>query len=678
MESHMSHGHQHQCQDCLQNRALIDLMLRRIEALESTINLQSLANIFPPAQTADLQSELELVMENVCEAFVTDRPFPAFNISLRAVHTKGIFRQTDGWQVLIRLVNGYGVHVDDKLDDDQTKRPFLVEGIAEVSGLRFKDVSSSNGKYFKLQCEILNPASQAPHVRRGMSRKIEIKSCRCRTKAYETLSPTDPIGMLPGIGKQYAQRFTANNIATIADLARLSCDEDGQLERQRILELVRKEKGTLNETKLVEYIKFAQSVCPPRPSNQTAAQHQLFILGRQGTPPNNSPSSQLGMGVLDERPAKRLKTVDYATANAFGVSDLDQSYSFYNTGTGTMSLVDDATNLTNLTNLIDWDDGDSIRCHPDTDLSKETQSTDQWPVHSAIHAADDVALCKQAVEKAKEMNRVIDVENHQGLTPLMLACLLGRSSIVSYLCSLVEVQVNHVTEHGWSSLHFALLNQNHECARQLLACPKVDAQLSTNGGWTPFLIACAQGDAELAEMIWNSVAKSGPPKDFATSPYNLAAMSGDHATLELVCRLLAWDTERLSTSCESSSGLVAMPQVMDLTGEGDLANYPGASVAQLSCMHCAAYSGNPAIVQRLLDMKVSGKAVSDQGWTPLHMCVVQNHSECVPLICQADGIDVNARTSQGQTALDIAISMKHDTCVAQLKACGASEAQAEP
>lgn len=132
-----------------------------------------------------------------------------------------------------------------------------------MNGLRFKQVSSKNGNFFQLEAELIGPVEVAPTVRRARSENITIMSCRlytCRKGSLSRLNNMEPVSKLPGIGRQYAQRLHDQGIRTIGDLAGLSLDERDRTYRQQLLDTIRREKGTMTEAKLVEYIRTAKSI----------------------------------------------------------------------------------------------------------------------------------------------------------------------------------------------------------------------------------------------------------------------------------------------------------------------------------------------------------------------------------------------------------------------------------
>lgn len=84
-------------------------------------------------------------------------------------------------------------------------------------------------------------------------------------------------------------------------------------------------------------------------------------------------------------------------------------------------------------------------------------------------------------------------------------------------------------------------------------------------------------------------------------------------------------------------------------------------------LHYAATSGNPAVIQLLLDHYAYVDAESPNGSTPLMMAAMYGSLEAVKLLLQA-GADATLKNAKGLTALDFARKAEHQDAVVLIAA----------
>ena len=94
----------------------------------------------------------------------------------------------------------------------------------------------------------------------------------------------------------------------------------------------------------------------------------------------------------------------------------------------------------------------------------------------------------------------VDATDHKGLTPLMMACMFGRSMMAAFL--LGKQAAPHLTDiNGDSALHWAAY----------------------------------KGFPGLMQMLINSGFNPQKPDNFGSSPLHLACISGNIAAVKLLC-----------------------------------------------------------------------------------------------------------------------------------------------
>eukprot|EP00301_Raphidiophrys_heterophryoidea_P002377 c11104_g1_i2.p1 GENE.c11104_g1_i2~~c11104_g1_i2.p1 ORF type:complete len:633 (-),score=160.90 c11104_g1_i2:101-1759(-) len=243
-----------------------------------------------------LSIHLDSSMETLWYA---ERPFPPFNIHVVEAESFQAFQEADGWEMSIRLIDGYGRYMDDKLYNNSggiARGVVVHKGTARVAGLRFHAVSSKNGGHFKLQFEI-----GAPYITESIvcqTPNITILSTRLYhnpKSSLEKLLPSDGLSRMPGIGKLYAERFEQAGIHSIGALAQLDFGAMTCNEQSQFMEKLRKDKGTMTKQKLDDYILQAKDVMQ-RSGHSFPISDRTAITTTYATKSSPTPSSEVDLG----------------------------------------------------------------------------------------------------------------------------------------------------------------------------------------------------------------------------------------------------------------------------------------------------------------------------------------------------------------------------------------------
>eukprot|EP00301_Raphidiophrys_heterophryoidea_P020833 c5424_g1_i1.p1 GENE.c5424_g1_i1~~c5424_g1_i1.p1 ORF type:complete len:720 (-),score=130.58 c5424_g1_i1:189-2156(-) len=299
---------------------ICNTLVSRISSLEDNIRMihasiekkkthappQSLpAKVLPPPVAAEVEPKpqvaipqtLHLEAETFCLMFYTDRDYPAFVVRVIDSSTGEVFKGTKGWKLGIRLYDGFGARVDQMLNEEKSR--FFHEGVAQVSGLRFLEVSSKNGSHFNLECHVTHPTSATDSVRKVRSENITIFSARLyhTHKAALRLQPHDPVSKLPNIGQECANGLSRQNITSIQDLCRVPCDLDSQSidARRKLLEAVRREVNTtLTDERLVSSALMARAIVSGEGFTAWLRLNQEMLAKQLKSSENASPPSTPG------------------------------------------------------------------------------------------------------------------------------------------------------------------------------------------------------------------------------------------------------------------------------------------------------------------------------------------------------------------------------------------------
>eukprot|EP00299_Pterocystis_sp_00344_P015562 c7781_g1_i1.p1 GENE.c7781_g1_i1~~c7781_g1_i1.p1 ORF type:complete len:878 (-),score=159.97 c7781_g1_i1:32-2485(-) len=605
------------------------------------------------------QPTLSLHFQNVETKWFTERVFPTFRVRLIEDATGQVYRKTQDWQVTIHLVDGNGNRMDERMGEASLRTVPLHEGEAEVTGLKFSVVSSKNGNFFVLEAELLAPEYMRSVVKQATSENIVILSCRLfhnPKRPLDALAPDDQLSKMPGIGRLYAERFAAAGIQTIRQLASIDLSIAGRQRRLQLLSHLRRDKGTMTEAKLTEYVDKALDIVrkaesyqmdePSPPPQQKRARYDSNVS------PAPSSAADLGHDVTYQVNVDDF--IDY--------SGLDPTHEtsapLMDVSLGNVSSQVPVHTFDARPSRAVHDPVMSINPAPSVETapvkfvparSPSVRPAIQYPLHNAI-GTSDFGLVKNVVLAMREGGLPLDEENYNGWTPLMLACAMGNAELVSYLCSLPEVDPSFKSSvNGMTALHVAACEGQSKVIQLLLRQPNVDAGVLNKSLYTPLMMAVTKARVDAVRLLCK-IADSFRPK---TAPgiglYHLAALSKNVEVMQLVHEGL-----RTYSYCTPS------PKYGNLVWNEADDRPPVPSI-----LHCAAYAGSSEIVEWLLSQRVQANVVNGDGWTPLHFAAYRHHPECVSSLARY--IDVNALTAQGWTALSLAAMTRSDRAAEVVK-----------
>eukprot|EP00095_Tigriopus_kingsejongensis_P005009 maker-scaffold139_size317827-snap-gene-1.20 protein:Tk05009 transcript:maker-scaffold139_size317827-snap-gene-1.20-mRNA-1 annotation:"hypothetical protein AaeL_AAEL001203" len=119
----------------------------------------------------------------------------------------------------------------------------------------------------------------------------------------------------------------------------------------------------------------------------------------------------------------------------------------------------------------------------------------------------------------------VDATDHKGLTPLMMACMFGRSLMAAYL--LGRGAKPHLTDmNGDSALHWAAY-KGFPSVMQMLIYSGFDPQKPDNFGSSPLHLACISGNLMAVKLLCAKSSVDLEPRDRnRKTPLDLAAKHG--------------------------------------------------------------------------------------------------------------------------------------------------------
>jgi len=224
-----------------------------------------------PVCSSDISQEAScpLVKLQLCSKFekvwYSGRPFPAF--SLEAVNdSTGERVDASGWKVMVSVYDGNGQLAGDKVCElIQNHLYEFHNGVVSILGVRFLNVSSKAGGHYSVAVHLVD--SPIPEVTRSsipfLSEKIQVLSYRLflvPKVEIEALNPQDAISKMKGIGNLTSKRFAELGVKSIDQLAALDPEFLGEQGCSQLLSHLRKNRGSLTQAKLYEYISMAREI----------------------------------------------------------------------------------------------------------------------------------------------------------------------------------------------------------------------------------------------------------------------------------------------------------------------------------------------------------------------------------------------------------------------------------
>jgi ankyrin repeat protein len=227
----------------------------------------------------------------------------------------------------------------------------------------------------------------------------------------------------------------------------------------------------------------------------------------------------------------------------------------------------------------------------------------ETPLFDALRAKDEVTV-RLLVEKGAD----VTAQGIDGRQPLHVAAKYGvRFAVELFLEKGVDINVKD--KYSRTALHEAARYGMHQIADILL---KNDAVVdATNDAYeTPLYLAAAKGEEVLSRLLINTGANVNAKNNVAQTPLHVACQSGHLAVSELLIQKGA-NIEARTSSDDTPLNIAAQNEQKAIV---ELLIEKGASWASnkygWSPLHCAAATGNEAILKTLLESSSSSSSSS--------------------------------------------------------------------
>jgi ankyrin repeat protein len=261
----------------------------------------------------------------------------------------------------------------------------------------------------------------------------------------------------------------------------------------------------------------------------------------------------------------------------------------------------------------------------------------------------------------------------RGFTPLIVAAIMGNSARVKALAAEhTDVDVQDKT-FGLTALMMAADHGDSDCINALLAA-HADLNAADMDGWTALKYAVAAGHTDCAKALIAAHADVNTKDIFGITPLKYAACAGytdcvkaliaagsDVKTKDIFDNtVLMWAANSGNTDCVKAL-VAAGAEVKTKNSGGETA------------LVWSVYATKRQVMEQQIWKKGPGKITSDNAQVWTIACKIPTGAfsmDCIKALVAA-GSDVNARNSDGNTALNLA--KDHADIVAILKGSGAEE-----
>ncbi len=257
------------------------------------------------------------------------------------------------------------------------------------------------------------------------------------------------------------------------------------------------------------------------------------------------------------------------------------------------------------------------------------------------------------------------VTNHEGKSPLHEAAQFCQAETVTWLLDVGRVPVDPLKRADWTPLMLACTKRGNLSVVDALLKHGADNSLANKDGWTPFHLACREGDVNIMGRLiqvcpdsWRTKSKNG------RTPLHSSAQAGDLTSLTWLLDMCPFPTDE-QDSCGSTSLMDALR-----LGRTDCAAVLVAKGHDLKktdkmerdCFKVACHAGQAKAVRWLIDEHGAdvngGGCCSKNGMAPLHWAALEGQCEVMEILLEK-GADKEAKDGRGRTAIDMARALRN-------------------
>lgn len=306
-------------------------------------------------------------------------------------------------------------------------------------------------------------------------------------------------------------------------------------------------------------------------------------------------------------------------------------------------------------------------------------TVNDWPLllYTAIYGQTETA--KLLLDKKVDVN----AQTREGIAPIHSATSFGRTDFVKML---VEhgAKIDIQTTEGAMPLAWARNTNTYDIAEYLIG-KGADVNHKDQSGTTALMNVAGRGSVNVAELLVQHGANINDMDNDQRTALVMAAWSRDPDGMSKFLILNGAEVNPVTCShgkgCTCGQNQTTPLHAAAAMGLTDMSKNLVTNGAKINVynkhgytpLHVAVKNGNNELVKYLVDQ---GAFLNEQdkslGYSELHLAATLGNTELVAWLLE-QGSDVNLKTDDGQTALDLAWTYGHKELAYLLLANGASD-----
>lgn len=262
----------------------------------------------------------------------------------------------------------------------------------------------------------------------------------------------------------------------------------------------------------------------------------------------------------------------------------------------------------------------------------------------------------------REKGMDVDVQDENGMSPLIYAAFFGHEDVVKELLDL-GANVNAKGHNGVTVLLAALQKAENDRIARLLIDSGADVNACDGQGLTPLMTAIYADSNEMTLYLLEKGADVGVKNAKGWTALDLAKQKGNRQLLQVLHQAGSFKNADLIYAART--GDVNWLNEMIKGG----ADVNSSNEDQETPLIWAAFNGHYRVVRTLLD---NGARVNDrgkEGWSALMAAVETGREDMVKLLLER-GADASFKTDMGDTALTLAQKNGHSNIIELIQGYG--------
>ncbi|XP_069085008.1 cortactin-binding protein 2 isoform X3 [Pleurodeles waltl] len=243
-------------------------------------------------------------------------------------------------------------------------------------------------------------------------------------------------------------------------------------------------------------------------------------------------------------------------------------------------------------------------------------------------------------------------------TLLHQAAAQGNVTLLSMLLNEEGTNINYSCEDGYSALYSAAENGHTECVRLLLTA---GAQVDTadKNGFTALCSAAAQGHFRCMKLLIAYNSNINHAAERGQTPLYLASQNGNNKCIKLLLGLGAdrgfiTSGGRTPIHAAVDSGNPENLNLLlyyDVAGGGSINNDAEPDLGFCDSDYREDFSGSKA--KPVVSASLINHA-DNEGWTPAHIAASKGFKDCLGILCNHHGLEIEKKDKCNRTVHDVA------------------------